>query len=114
MRVYLDSEFDTAIEAILSGAEEALQLGHSNAPDPFSLSLVHGHRLYLFAFCSIFLRFREPDYPLRTSVDWATDLGIETPFCAVWDLDYYQMSVALEITAEGGPCTVILRRHSVE
>ncbi|MEQ8211851.1 MAG: hypothetical protein RH917_18785 [Lacipirellulaceae bacterium] len=59
----------------------------------------------LFAF--LVERFGSPDFPGGNEVDWRMSLNISDTMVAVWDFDYYQLSIRNSCKNQG----VIITRH---
>lgn len=49
-----------------------------------------------------------PDFPEDPTFDWSTQLGLEGETIAVWDFDYYQLSLRIKDDA------VLLQRHDLK
>lgn len=76
----------------------------------------HTVALFLHAFAHLVICFGEPDFPSYDRYDWPTRLEISTPLVAVWDFDYYQLSLSGAIGSENDmhEGAVLLTRHSVK
>ncbi len=68
--------------------------------------------LFLQAFAHLFARFGSPDHPGRYT-DWRGVLRVHSPLLAVWDFDYYQLSLstALEAAIHDEGYRVVLTRY---
>jgi len=69
--------------------------------------LLHGE-MFLEAIDRLTDDFGEPDFPPEGAIDWRQVLGLRSDLVAVWDFDYYQVSLRVESGNEG---VVVLATH---
>ena len=66
--------------------------------------------LFLQVFAQFVQRFGEPDFPAESGFDWREFLGLRSDLLAVWDFDYYQLS--LRVTCQSRQDSdVVLAKH---
>jgi hypothetical protein len=67
--------------------------------------------LFLQVFADLVLKFGVPVYPRAAAQNWRQTLGLSSRLVAVWNFDYYQLSLRVLATSEDD-ATVVLARHS--
>ena len=69
--------------------------------------------VFLMIFAWVVSTSGEPDFPASHGTDWRAVLSLKSPLMAVWDFDYYQLS--LRVACEDDPDrVVILAKHTVD
>jgi hypothetical protein len=69
--------------------------------------------LFLMVFARFVRDFGGPDFPSEAGCDWRAVLGLTSGLVAVWDFDYYQLSLRVEARGSDD-CTVVLAKHRAE
>jgi hypothetical protein len=62
------------------------------------------------AFARLVREFGGPDFPAEAGHDWRETLGLPPVLVAVWDFDYYQLSLRVE-SRSGEDRVVVLAKH---
>ena len=91
--------------------EHAISNAHESAVDVEVESCTgsSGEDAFLSIYGALTTRLGIPDFPGGLpEFDWRTELRLDCRLLAVWDFDYYQLSLRLEGKR------VLLRRHSIE
>ena len=53
---------------------------------------------FLHAYAKLVSQFGEPEFPLNCEKDWRTALGFANDLAAIWDFDYYQISLRVRVS----------------
>ena len=67
--------------------------------------------LFLMAFSRLILELGEQDYP-GEETNWPKELGLDVELFALWNFDYYQLSLRLH--DDGSRELVVLRKYENE
>jgi hypothetical protein len=68
-------------------------------------------KVFLTVFAKLLGRFELPDYPCASNFDWRAALGFEAKLAAVWDLDYYRVSLRIE-RVDDIDCAVLAKHEA--
>lgn len=68
--------------------------------------------LFLMVFAHFVRDFGEPDFPAESGCDWRKVLGLRTELVAVWDFDYYQISLRVESQSSEDSFVVLTVHHN--
>lgn len=69
--------------------------------------------LFLTVFARFVRDFGGPDFPSEDGCDWRATLGLASELVAVWDFDYYQLSLRVESQSREDSI-VVLATHRAE
>jgi hypothetical protein len=68
--------------------------------------------LFLTAFSQLISSFGEPDSPALCSTDWRRELQASPSLQAVWDFDYYRVSLRVATQGKNGSVVVLAKEIS--
>jgi hypothetical protein len=95
MRIHVAHDLEDALDLALASQEPVELIGSGRPEDRF-----------LSSFVQLSTRFGEPDHPGDFAVDWRRSLGFGEGMLAVWDFDYYVVSLRF------AGHTVLVQKHT--